>query len=129
MSRIRQQRTADQIQLILSELCQRHLSDPRLQDLTITKVTIDRELEHADVYVNALGDESRQKEVMAALQKASGFLRRELADRIRLRVVPQLHFHWDYSLAHTDEVNEILDSLYIPPDETAGDRDGEDENG
>lgn len=118
MSKIRQQRTADQIQLILSDLFHRHLSDPRLQDLTITNVMIDRELEHADIYVNALGDESRQKEVMTALQRASGFLRHELSNRIRLRVVPQLHFHWDYSLAHTEEVNEILDSLYIPPEDT-----------
>lgn len=127
MSKIRQQRTADQIQLILSELSHRHLSDPRLQDLTITKVTIDRELEHADVYVNALGDESRQEEVMAALQKASGFLRRELSDRIRLRVVPQLHFHWDYSLIHTDEVNEILNRLHIPPEDEAQDTNTEEE--
>lgn len=127
MSKIRQQRTADQIQLVLSEVGQRHLSDPRLQDLTFTKVTIDRELEHADIYVNALGDESRQKEVMAALQKATGFLRHELSNRIRLRVVPQLHFHWDYSLAHTDEVNEILNTLYIPPEDTAGDKDREEE--
>ncbi|HEX6384367.1 MAG TPA: 30S ribosome-binding factor RbfA [Anaerolineae bacterium] len=124
MSKIRQQRTADQIQLILSDLFHRHLGDPRLQDLTITNVMIDRELEHADIYVNALGDESRQKEVMTALQKASGFLRHELSNRIRLRVVPQLHFHWDYSLAHTDEVNEILDSLYIPPEDT--DKEGQD---
>ena len=117
MSKIRQQRTADQIQRELSDLFLRELSDPRLQGITVTDVTIDRELEHADIYVHALGEESRQPEVIAALERASGFLRRELAGRIRIRSVPQLHFHWDPTLAHAERVDAILDSLEIPPAE------------
>ncbi|RMG99141.1 MAG: 30S ribosome-binding factor RbfA [Chloroflexi bacterium] len=115
MSKIRQQRTAHQIQMILSELCQRELRDPRLQLLTITEVTIDRELQYADVYVNALGDESRRDEVMAALKKATGFFRREVAHRLRLRTAPQLIFHWDPTLAQAERVHQILNSLEIPP--------------
>ncbi|MCA9953650.1 MAG: 30S ribosome-binding factor RbfA [Anaerolineales bacterium] len=117
MSKIRQQRTAEQLRLVLSELFLRELSDPRLHGVTVTEVTIDRELEHADIYVSALGDESRQPDVMAALNSAEGFLRRELASRIRLRKVPQLHFHWDATLAHFQEVESILNSLDIPPAE------------
>lgn len=115
MSKIRQQRTAEQIRIILSDLVLREVSDPRLQGLTITGVTIDRELQHADVYVNALGDESREAEVMDALSGASSFFRRELASRLRLRTVPNLHFHWDPSLAHAVRIDELLDSLDIPP--------------
>lgn len=114
MSKIRQQRTADRIQVIMSELFQRKMNDPRLQGLTITGVQIDRELQYADIYVNALGAEDRQKEVMAALNKASGYLRHELSSRVRLRTVPQLHFHWDPTLAHAEAVNQILDDLDIP---------------
>lgn len=117
MSKIRQQRTADQIQRILSQLVRRDLSDPRLRDITITQVTIDRELEHADIYVNALADETRQKEVMKALVKAGGYMRRELSNQLSVRNTPQLHFHWDPSLANAEEVSEILDSLEIPPPE------------
>lgn len=117
MSRIRQKRTADQIQRELSMLLMREIRDPRLQDVTVTEVTIDRELEHADVYVNALGDESRQGEVTSAFEKAGGYLRRELASRLRLRTVPQLHFHWDPTLAQAEKVKEILDNLDIPPAE------------
>ena len=117
MSKIRQQRTADQIQMILSELVLRHMNDPRLLDLTITEVTIDRELQYADVYVQALGDESRQDEVMAALNNAVGFFRRELAARMRLRSTPQIHFHWDPRLAHVEEIDKILEELDIPPAE------------
>ncbi len=117
MSKIRQQRTADQIHMILSDLSRRHLNDPRLVGLTITEVTIDRELEHADVYVHALTDETRQKEVMTALDKAAGFLRRELSQRLSVRTTPQLHFHWDPRLAQAEEVNKILDDLIIPPED------------
>jgi ribosome-binding factor A len=117
MSKIRQQSTAEQLRIVLSDLFLRELSDPRLHGITVTDVKIDRELEHADIYVSALGDESREAEVMTALGSAEGFLRRELASRIRLRKVPQLHLHWDPSLAHIQEVESILDNLDIPPAE------------
>lgn len=114
MSKIRQQRTAGQIKIILSQLVLRDIQDPRLQDLTITDVTIDRELQYADVYINALGDESREAEVMTALEGATGYLRRELASRLTLRTVPILHFHWDPTLANAERINQLLDSLEIP---------------
>ena len=114
MSKIRQQRTAEQIRIILSELILRQMRDPRLQDLTFTDVTIDRELQYADIYVNALGDDSRQDEVMLALKGATGYFRRELASRLDLRTVPRLHFHWDPTLAHAEHISQLLDSLDIP---------------
>lgn len=116
MSKIRQQRTADRIQEILSELLLRDMRDPRLQGLTITGVRIDRELQYADIYINALGDDSREDEIMEALQRATGFMRRELAHQMSLRTVPNLHFHWDPTLAHAERISEILDSLDIPTD-------------
>jgi ribosome-binding factor A len=117
MSKIRQERTAEEIRIILSELLRRDVSDPRLMDLTITRVIIDRELQHANVYVNALGDESRKKEVMKALDRAGGFFRYELAQRMSLRTVPELHFLWDPTLAYIEEVDQILADLHIPPEE------------
>ena len=115
MSKIRQKRTAEQIRSIFSELMLREMRDPRLQDVTITEVTIDRELQYADIYVNALGDDAREREVMDALQGASGYLRRELASRLQARNVPQLHFHWDPTLAHAEHIGQLLDGLEIPP--------------
>lgn len=116
MSKIRQERTAEEIRIILSDLLRRDAGDPRLMDLTVTRVLIDRELQHANVYVNALGDESRQKDVMKALDKAGGFFRYELAQRMSLRTVPELHFHWDPTLAYAEEVDQILAGLDIPPE-------------
>ncbi len=114
MSKIRQQRTAERIRIILSELLLREMRDPRLEGLTVTSVKIDRELQHADIYVNALGDETRELEVMTSIEGASGFLRRELAGRLNSRTVPYLHFHWDPTLAHAERINQLLENLDIP---------------
>ena len=120
MSTIKQQRTAEQIKIILSDLFLQKLKDPRLQILTIMEVVIDSELQYADVYITALGDDSRQDDVMSALKKAGSFLRRELAPRLALRTVPRLHFHWDSSLKQAAHIHSLLDNLNIPPEPNPG---------
>lgn len=112
---IKQDRMADRIRQILSELLLREVSDPRLGGVTVTEVKIDPELMFADVYVNALGDESRKQEVLAGLNRATGFLRREVGKRVRLRNTPELHFHWDATLERGEHMNQLLASLHIPP--------------
>jgi ribosome-binding factor A len=123
VSKIRQKRTAEQIRTILSILVLRDIRDPRLQGLTFTEVLIDRELQFADVYVNALGDDSREDEVMKALVGATGYMRRELARQMSMRTTPNLHFHWDPSLAHAERIGQLLDNLDIP-DDVADEREG-----
>ena len=86
---IKRDRVGDSIQAILSELLLREVADPRLKNITVTGVKIDNELMYADVYINALGDESREKEVLTGLERARGFLRREVAKRVRLRGKPK----------------------------------------
>ncbi|HSH04232.1 MAG TPA: 30S ribosome-binding factor RbfA [Anaerolineae bacterium] len=115
MKTIKQKRTASHIKMALSELFYRELSDPRLQMLTVTDVRIDRELLFADVYVHAFGEDERQEEVMAALEKAAGFLRHHLGQQMRLRQIPNLHFHWDPTLTQAAHIHELLDNLDIPP--------------
>ncbi|MBX7252591.1 MAG: 30S ribosome-binding factor RbfA [Candidatus Promineofilum sp.] len=117
MSKIRQERTAELIQQLLSEMFLREVNDPRLAGVTITEVQIDRELQYATAYVNALGDDSRREEVMAGLQSAAGFLRRELAQSLDLRSAPILRFEWDPRLRYVEEVDELLDELDIKPEE------------
>lgn len=112
---IKQGRVGERIQTILSELLRREVSDPRLHNVTITEVKLDPELMFADVYVNALGDESRQAQVMSGLKSANGFLRREVGKRVHLRNAPQLHFHWDVMLERGENMNRLLNSLDIPP--------------
>ncbi len=116
MSKIRRQRVADQIQVIMSELFLRELSDPRLTGLSVTDVTIDRELQYADVYINTWDREIDRGKTILLLEKAAGFLRYQLGQRIRLRTVPNLHFHWDTLLEQAEAVDSIFDTLDIPPE-------------
>lgn len=128
MGKIKQQRVAEQIRTLLSELLLFTVNDPRVQGITMTEVTIDRELQHADIKVNALGDEGRKDEVLAGLASAQSFLRRELGRRLSLRKVPQLHFHWDHSLEQALEVNRLLDTLEIPDQPPEAAKDSEDQS-
>lgn len=112
----RSERVADQIQILMSEALHKNLRDPRLQGVTVTEVLIDRELQHANVYVNALGDDDRKDEIMAGLESASGFLRRQVAHGLQLRNAPQIKYHWDPRLQYIEEVDALLGQLEIPPE-------------
>lgn len=122
---IKRGRMSDRIQQILSDLLLREVADPRLRQVSITEVTLDPELMYATVYVIALGDASREAQVMKAFQRARGFLRRELGKRIRLRHTPELHFEWDHTLEKADRIHQLISSLDIPaePGESPGDGD------
>lgn len=111
---IKRDRMAERVREILSELLLREIADPRLQGVTITEVKLDSELMYADVYVNALGEEHREKEVLLGLKHAGGFLRREVGRRIRVRNTPELHFHWDTTLERGEYLNQVINSLKIP---------------
>lgn len=116
MSTIKQNRLNERIRIILSELLLRDIADPRLQGVTVTEVSIDNELMYATIYVNALGEEEREKEVMKAFKSANGYLRREVGQRITTRNTPELHFKWDTTLAQGEHINQILNNLDIPDD-------------
>ena len=110
-SGIRLQRIADRIRQELSELLIREINDPRLQQIYVTDVKVDKELAYADIYVSAVEGVSRSSEVLAGLESASGFLRRSLASRVELRAFPRLRFHWDMTPQNADRIEEVLAEL------------------
>lgn len=110
-SGIRLQRIADRIRQELSELLIREIHDPRLQQIYVTGVRVDRELAFADVYVSAVEGVSRSADVLAGLESATGFLRRTLASRVELRAFPRLRFHWDMTPENADHIEQILAQL------------------
>lgn len=89
----------------------REVNDPRLKQIFVTGVKIDRELTHANVYVSAVEGASRSAEVLAGLASASGFLRRELSARVELRSFPKLIFHWDPTPENADHIEKLLAGL------------------
>lgn len=112
-SGIRLQRIADRIRQELSELLIREINDPRLQQIYVTDVKVDRELAYADVYVSAVEGVSRSADVLAGLESASGFLRRTLAARVELRAFPRLRFHWDMTPENADHIEQVLAELRL----------------
>ena len=110
-SGIRLQRIADRIRQELSEMLIREISDPRLHQIFVTDVKVDRELAFADIYVSAVEGVGRSQEILAGLKSASGFLRRALAGRVELRAFPRLRFHWDPTPENADHIENLLDQL------------------
>jgi ribosome-binding factor A len=94
----------------LSILFQREVSDPRLSNITITDVDVDRELAYATVFISTLDDRDRET-VLSALKGARGFLRSQLAKRLAMRFFPQLRFRYDPSSAHGARIDELLSEL------------------
>lgn len=89
----------------------REVNDPRLKQIFVTGVKIDRELTHANVYVSAVEGASRSSDILAGLNSASGFLRRELSARVELRSFPKLIFHWDPTPENADHIEKLLAEL------------------
>ena len=87
------------------------ISDPRLKNIFITDVKIDRELAFANVFVSALEGSARSAEILEGLRAASGFLRRALSARVELRAFPALKFHWDPTPENADHIEKVLAGL------------------
>ncbi len=94
-------------------LVMERIHDPRLSGIFITDVTVDRELAYADIYVSAIEGIERSKEVLKGLTSASGYIRRELAAQIELRVFPRLKFHWDNTPENADKIERMLAEIRI----------------
>ena len=121
MATKRQQRVAEQIRVILSEIIQFQADDPRLVGATVVDVKIDHELQYADIYVYAFGAEATRDQIMEGLKSAAGFLRRAVGEGLQIHHVPELRFHWDQTLERADRIHDLLDSLDIPPSEATND--------
>jgi ribosome-binding factor A len=109
----RPDRVADQIRQELSELLSRgEVHDPGIGFITLTRVKVSPDLQLARVYYTTLGDEAARRQTAKALQRATGFFRKHVGDRLQLRRVPEIQFHFDESVGHQDRVEQILRELH-----------------
>jgi ribosome-binding factor A len=107
MSRI--SRVALQIQQTLSTLIQLELKDPRIKLITVSKVKLSNDMNHAKIYISTLGDITNiQKTVEILNGAASGYLRHSLAKSLQLRVTPALRFYADESFIYSQKIAEQL---------------------
>ena len=109
----RTDRVAGQIQRELAELLRLEVKDPRVRMVTLTGVEVARDYSHAKVFYTTLTGESR--EVQQGLEHAAGFLRSQIAGRMKLRVTPQLHFVFDASVERGAHLSRLIDDAVGNP--------------
>jgi ribosome-binding factor A len=104
----RTQQIGEEIQRILSAVIQYELKDPRVGFATVVGVDVSADLQHAKVRISVL-DAAERTETMAALERAKGFMRHQLAQQMRhMRSVPELHLVLDTSLDYSMHIDEVL---------------------
>ena len=101
----------------ISRLLQRQVKDPRLGNfVAVTEVSTSADLKYAKVFVSRIGSEEEKQETLSALASASGFFRRELAKRLKLRYTPVLSFQWDDSIERGDHLLQLIDGVTAEKD-------------
>lgn len=105
----RTERVNEQIQRELATIIQTELKDPRIKLITLTSVDISPDFAQAKIYFTSLDQSEGPKETIKALTQAAGFLRREVARRMTIRIIPQLHFFYDKSVERGVHLSQLID--------------------
>lgn len=118
---VRIRRVAEQIRGELSQILRDEVRDPRIQLVTITRVKLAADLGAATIFYSPLGEdpsEQRSAELDEAMKGVTGFVRRLLSRRMKLRHTPNLRFILDDSIAEGSQTLELIRSLDVHPEET-----------
>ena len=107
----RPERVADQIRAEVTTMISRELHDPGVGFVTVTRVHVTPDLQHARVYYTSLGDATARRNTARALERAAGFMRRQIGQRLRLRRAPEILFEFDESVGHQDRVEQLLKEI------------------
>ncbi len=103
-------RISEEVKKTVGEIIQKELKDPRLPELvSVLNASVTKDLKYAKIYISVLGDETVKKQAMAALSSASGFIRREMGKRVKLRLTPEIIFELDDSIEHGIYISKLID--------------------
>ena len=105
----RAMRVGEQMRRELAELLRMEVKDPRIGFISLTEVHVTPDFAHAKVYFTSMTGSEGVDEILAGLRRASGFLRRELARRIRIHSSPELHFIYDASVERGAQLSALID--------------------
>jgi ribosome-binding factor A len=103
-----------EIQHEISTMLVRGLKDPRIGFVTVTGVDMSPDLRHAKVFVTAMGSEAEKKASLEALQRAAGWIRHELGQRVRMKFLPEIVFRADVSQEYGEHIDHLLDETRKP---------------
>jgi ribosome-binding factor A len=117
----RPQRLGQQIQHEISLILSRNMKDRRVGFVTVTGVDLSPDYRHARVFVSALGSDKEKEESLEALNRATGWIRRELGQRIRMKFLPEIVFREDSSGEYGDRIDQLLEEIHRGEDAAAED--------
>lgn len=120
----RSARVAGQIRRELAQLIQQEIQDPDIGFISLSDVEVTRDLAHAKVFITVFQSEKAVATV-AALQRSAGYLRHRLSQEMRIRSVPELHFHHDASVENGLRMDGLINAA-VASDKVSsgGDQDG-----
>lgn len=104
----------------MANLLQTEIKDPRVSEVTVTRVDVTQDLSYADVYVRTLTNDVPLEDAIAGLESAEGYIRRRLGRDLHIRRIPDFRFHADRSLEHVKRIEALLE-------EALGQREHDDE--
>lgn len=113
-------KAASAIREVVSMAILTRLRDPRVKDVTVTKVEVAGDMRSAKVHVSIMGDEKKQSQCLNGLRRSAGFLQACIKDRIDTRYIPKLEFEIDQGVKQSLEVSRILKEV-LPPGEDDAD--------
>ncbi|EGQ2831904.1 30S ribosome-binding factor RbfA [Staphylococcus pseudintermedius] len=108
---MRAERVGEQMKKELMDIINNKLKDPRVGFLTITDVEPTNDLSLAKVYLTVLGSDKERENTFKGLEKAKGFIKSEIGQRMRLRIVPDLQFEYDESIEYGNRIERLIQDL------------------
>jgi len=102
------------------------LRDPRIQNVTVTRVEVSGDMQNAKVYVSVMGDEATQNLAVHGLQNSAGYLQQKVSNRVELRYTPRLKFELDLGIKNSIAIEQILQQVLPPKPATENDADAHD---
>lgn len=113
----RTDRLATQLQQEIATILQQELKDPSLGFVTITRAEVTKDFSHAKVFYSCLGGEAEREQSQKALDRSARFIYGLIKKRFHLKVIPQLHFHYDQSIEGAIALEEMFDRIKSLPRE------------
>ena len=121
---IKNTRINGEVRRVLSSIIQNEIKDPRIHPMTsVVEVEVAPDLKSAKAYISVLGDEEAQKNTLAGLKSAEGYIRRELARTVNLRNTPEIRFIMDQSIEYGVHMSKLIDDVNKSSLEEEGDED------
>ncbi|MCP4748432.1 MAG: 30S ribosome-binding factor RbfA [Desulfobacteraceae bacterium] len=107
----RSERVGGLIKQVIAEMLKKRISDPRIADVTLTGIKLSRDLRVATIYFSITGDKACRQEALNGLNRACGFFKRELAQQLDLRYMPDLKFFYDESIDYGARIEQLLSQV------------------